>query len=68
MALYGDTAEVIRRTTARVVRILGGSMPATLPVESLTRLELTVNARAAQALGLALPRSLLARADVVIHG
>jgi putative ABC transport system substrate-binding protein len=67
MALYGDTAEVIRRTTAMVVRILGGSMPATLPVESLTRLELMVNARAAQALGLALPRSLLARADAVIH-
>jgi putative ABC transport system substrate-binding protein len=68
MALYGDTAEVIRRTTAMVARILGGSMPATLPVESLTHLQLTVNAETARALGLALPRSLLARADAVIQG
>jgi putative ABC transport system substrate-binding protein len=67
MALYGDTAEVIRRTTAIVTRVLGGSMPATLPVESLTHLGLTVNAETARALGLALPRSLLTRADTVIR-
>ena len=66
MALYGDTAEVIRRTTAMVARVLAGSGPATLPVESLPHLELTVNAATARALGLALPRSLLARADAVI--
>lgn len=68
MALYGDTAEVIRRTTAMVARILGGSMPATLPVEPLTHVELTVNAETARALGLALPRSLVTRADTVIRG
>jgi len=68
MALYGDTAEVIRRTTAMVARIVWGSMPATLPVESLTHLGLTVNADAARALGLALPRWLLTRADAVIRG
>lgn len=66
MALYGDTAEVIRRATAMVARILAGSGPATLPVELLTHLELTVNAGTARALGLALPRSLLTRADAVI--
>lgn len=68
MALYGDTAEVIRRSTAMVARILTGSAPATLPVESLMHLELTVNADTARALGLALPRSLLTRADAVIQG
>lgn len=68
MALYGDLAEVIRRTTAMVARILAGSAPATLPVESLTHLELAVNAGTARSLGLALPCSLLARADAVIHG
>lgn len=68
MALYGDTAEVIRRTTVMVARILGGSAPATLPVESLRHLELAVNADTARALGLALPRSLLTRADTIIDG
>ena len=66
MSLYGDTAEVIRRTTAMVGRILAGSAPATLPVETLTHVALTVNAGTARALGLALPHSLLARADTVI--
>jgi putative ABC transport system substrate-binding protein len=66
MALAGDTAEVIRRTTAMVARILAGSAPATVPVESLPRLELTVNADTARGLGLELPRSLLARADALI--
>lgn len=66
MALCGDTAEVIRRATAMVARILAGSAPATLPVESLPHLELTVNADTARGLGLALRRSLLARADAVI--
>ena len=66
MALAGDTAEVIRRTTAMVARILAGSAPATVPVESLPHLELTVNADTARGLGLELPRSLLARADALI--
>ena len=67
MALSGDTAEVIRRTTAMVARILRGALPTTLPVESLTHLEMTVNAETARALGLTLPRSLLTRADAVIR-
>jgi putative ABC transport system substrate-binding protein len=68
MALHGDTAEVIRRTAAIVTRILGGAKPAAIPVESLTRQELTVNIDAARMLALALPHSLLARADVIIRG
>jgi ABC-type uncharacterized transport system substrate-binding protein len=51
---------------AIVQRILHGEKPAAIPVEELTRLKLTVNRHAADALGLALPQPLLARADTVI--
>lgn len=67
MALHGDMAEVIRRIAALVARILGGEAPASLPVECLTHLELTVNVRAAQILGITLSPSLLARADAIIR-
>jgi putative ABC transport system substrate-binding protein len=67
MALSGDTAEVLRRTVAMVARILEGSLPATLPVESLTHLEITINTETARVLGLVLPRSLLTRADAIIR-
>ena len=68
LALSGDTAEVLlARTVAMVGRILEGSMPATLPVEMITHLEVTVNADTARALGLAVPRSLLRRADAIIR-
>jgi ABC-type uncharacterized transport system substrate-binding protein len=67
LAICGDTAELIRRTASMVARVLAGSDPATLAVERFARTELTVNATAARALGLAIPRSLLARADAVIE-
>jgi putative tryptophan/tyrosine transport system substrate-binding protein len=66
MALHPDGGAVIQRTVAIVQRILRGEKPATVPVEQLTRLELTINRQAAQTLGLVLPLSLLARADAVI--
>jgi putative ABC transport system substrate-binding protein len=50
-----------------VARILEGSLPATLPVESLTHLEITINTETARVLGLVLPRSLLTRADAIIR-
>jgi putative tryptophan/tyrosine transport system substrate-binding protein len=67
MALSGNAAEVIRRTAAVVARVLAGAPPAALPVEALAPLVLTVNAEAARALGLAMPRSLLARAETIIR-
>ena len=68
MALHADGGAVIERTVAIVQRILRGEKPAAIPVERLTRLELTINRHAADALGLAVPSSLLAKADSVIGG
>jgi putative tryptophan/tyrosine transport system substrate-binding protein len=68
LASYGvNLSENFHRAAAYVNKILKGAKPGDLPVEFPTKLELVVNNKAAKALGLNIPPSVLVRADDVIE-
>ena len=67
MSYADDPLERARRAAMFVAKILNGTKPADLPVERPTKFELVINLKAAQAVGLTMPPTLLLQADKVIR-
>jgi len=67
VSYQGDFTAMARRSASFIDKILKGTKPGDIPFEQATKLELVVNLKAAKALGLTIPRSVLVGADEVIE-
>lgn len=67
VSYQGDFVAMSRRSASFIDKILKGAKPGDIPFEQATKLELVVNLKAAKALGLTVPQSVLVGADEVIE-
>ena len=67
MSYGSSTADTFRRAAYYVDKILKGTKPADIPVEQPTKFDFVINLKTMKALGLAIPKSILAQATEVIE-